>query len=69
MKSKFFFFGAVVFFLFSLFVFFFVLAKPRFVGTAMKSAGLVAVKQVEHRNVTAAVVCDVDKSAVENVNM
>lgn len=52
MKSKFFFFAAVIFFfLFGAFAFFFGLFSPRFVGVVMKSAGVVNVKCVERPNV------------------
>ena len=55
MKSKFFFFAAVIFFLFSVFVFFFGLVSPRFVGVLTKPAGVVAVKHVDHSSVAAVV--------------
>lgn len=72
MKSKFFFFGAVLFFLFSLFVFFFGLVSPRFVGIVTKPAGIVAVKHVEQRNPTVTAVrvdTGVVVSVVKNVNV
>ncbi|HXQ72507.1 MAG TPA: hypothetical protein VN844_18575 [Pyrinomonadaceae bacterium] len=54
MKSKFFF-AAVIFFLFTVFVFFFALVSPRFFGAVTKSAGVVVVKHVEQSNVAAVV--------------
>lgn len=74
MKSKFFFFfGAVLFFLFSLFAFYFGLVHKRFVGLVTKPAGVMAVKQVERQNLTATVVRVVDTvvvvSVVKNVNV
>lgn len=66
-KRFFFFFGAVIFFVFSLFVFFFGLVSPRFVGVVTKSAGLMAVRQVEQPNVTATVVRVVNTGAVVSV--
>jgi len=65
MKNKFFF-SAVIFFLFSLFVFFFGLVSPRFVGVLTKPAGLVAVRQVEQLQ-TAAPVVRVDTVAAVSV--
>jgi hypothetical protein len=66
MKKRFFF-GAVIFFLVSLFMFFFGLVSPRFVGVVTKPAGLMAVRQVEQRNVTANVVRVVNTATVVSV--
>ena len=65
MKSKFFFFGTVLF-LVSLFVFF-SLVSPRFVGFVTKPNSMVAVKQVERRNSTANVVRVADTGVKVNV--
>ena len=52
MKSKFFFFAAVIFFfLFGVCAFFFGLVSPRFTGVVMKPAAVVAVKHVERSNI------------------
>lgn len=67
MKKRFFFFGAVIFFLFSVFVFFFGLVSPRFVGVVTKPAGLMAVRQVEQRNVAATVVGVVNNGVVVSI--
>ena len=67
MKKRFFFFVAVIFFLFSVFVFFFDLVSPRFVGVVTNPAGLMAVRQVEQRNVAATVVRVVNTGAVVSV--
>jgi hypothetical protein len=67
MKSKFFFFAAVIFFLFSIFVFFFGLVSPRFVGVLPKSPGVVAVKHVDNSTVAAIVVPAVDTNVTVSV--
>jgi hypothetical protein len=65
MKNKFFF-GVVIFFLFSLFAFFCGLVGPRFIGVVARPAGVVAVKNVDQPSVVA-VVRVVDANVVVNV--
>ena len=66
MKSKFFFFAAVIF-LFSVFVFFFGLVSPRFVGVVTKPTGVVVVKHVDHSSVAAVVGRAVDTNVTVSV--
>ena len=65
MRNKIFF-GAVIFFLFGLFVIYFGVVQPRFVGLVMRSSGVVAVSEVE-RIVPAVLVPVVDQDVLVDV--